>query len=332
MSRNYRRGRKKSTTPYIIGILILVAAAALSIRGVLGHAKDPSAAAVNHQTPSAESSPSNAVPPAISSPDPVSAGGIEYVAVEKPQEEIYKGNLILVNKDHAYKFSDAVKLVNLYDGKASSYKVSDTDIKIGSETLKALNKLFDAFYAQTGVGNTYIISAYRSYDRQQALYQREVAEKGESEAAYWVAKPGTSEHHTGLAVDLGLFDSSGAYHEYDGSGKYSWINQSCYKYGFVVRYREDKKNITYIAYEPWHFRYLGIPHATQLSKLKLSLEEYIELLRSYSYDKPLKITTDDGSVYNTYFCKGQTVYVPKNGDYELSGNNVDGFIVTLKVS
>ncbi len=329
MSRNYRRSRKKKATPYIIGVLILTVAAALSIRGMTLRSGDPAWAAGSRQTPSVPATPA---PSVSQSPSSLIVDGIEYVRIEKPQEDVYKGNLILINKNYSYKFSDAVKLVGLYEGKSSSYKVSDTDLKIGSETLAALNRMFDAFYAQTGIGNTFIISAYRSYERQQVLYQNEVAEKGESEAAYWVAKPGTSEHHTGLAVDLGLFDSAGAYHEYDGSGKYSWINQYCYKYGFVVRYREDKKNITNIAYEPWHFRYLGIPHATQLSKLKLSLEEYIELLRSYSYDKPLKITTDDGSVYNTYFCGLQNVCVPKNGNYEISGNNVDGFIVTAKIN
>ena len=68
-------------------------------------------------------------------------------------------------------------------------------------------------------------------------------------------------------------------HDYDGTGDFEWINKNCYKYGFVVRYTEEKQRLTKIQDEPWHFRYVGIPHAYYMTTNNLCLEEYIDLVR-----------------------------------------------------
>lgn len=324
MSGNNRGGNRQTAVPmnYILmSVTFLIIT--LVYTWITTYSNDPS------KTPTPSPNMTAAVT-AAPTPTPLSVGGIEYATINKTQDDIYMGKLILVNKEHPYKFFDSSN-VNISEKKSSSYKVSDNTLMIGKDTITPLNAMFDAFYKNGGVNTTYVISAFRTFERQQVLYDQEVADKGIEEGGKWVAKPGTSEHHTGLAVDLGIFDSAGVYHEYDGSGVYSWINQNSYKYGFVVRYTAEKKAITNINPEPWHFRYLGMPHATQISKLKLCLEEYIDLLRTYSYKNPMKITSADGGEYISYFCSGLTVYVPKSGNYDISGNNVDGFIVTVKV-
>lgn len=322
MSGRHRSRKRKTAAPLIIYVLVFIIIIIIALIFFKVFSNKPSA------TPASAPTKTSAQP----SPTPLIAGNTEYTAITKTQDEMNMGKLILVNKENPYKFLDSENNVNISNNKTSSYRVSENTLLVGKETIAPLNAMFDSFYKNGGVNTTYVISAFRSLERQQVLYNQEVASKGVEEGGKWVAKPGTSEHHTGLAVDLGIYDDAGIYHEYDGTGVYSWINQNAYKYGFVVRYTEEKKAITNINPEPWHFRYLGIPHATQISKLKLCLEEYIDYLKKYSYDNPMKITLADGSEYVSYFCKGLTVYVPKTGSYEISGNNVDGFIVTVKIS
>ena len=350
-TRNNRK-YKKQVFPlsYIIGIFILLAAIIFSVLGMMSNASEkdpaasPSAALTPSPTPTGKETPSPSASsevtapvvsgekPAVSkNPNATPIAETDFTMVTKSHDDIYQGNLILVNNEYPFQFKDFQERVCLYENKTNSYKVSDYDVYVGENTVEPLNAMLSAFYYKKGTDDSYIISGYRSFERQQTLFNNEVAEKGEAEAIHWVAKPGTSEHHTGLAIDFGVLYDNGEYYTYEGTGDFAWINENCYKYGFIVRYKSEKKDITGISYEPWHFRYLGIPHATKINELDICLEEYIEYLRDYSYKKPLLIETDDGSVYETYFCAGLAAYVPKNNSYEISGNNVDGFIVTAKI-
>ena len=115
-----------------------------------------------------------------------------------------------------------------------------------------------------------IMSGFRSYTTQEGLYNRYVNTYGQAEADTFSAKPGHSEHQTGLAFDLGWVDD--AYADTD-EGK--WLAQNCYKYGFIIRYQKGKEDITGYKYEPWHVRYLGNPLATDVYNSGLCLEEYL---------------------------------------------------------
>ncbi|MDE5570187.1 MAG: D-alanyl-D-alanine carboxypeptidase family protein, partial [Ruminococcus sp.] len=114
---------------------------------------------------------------------------------------------------------------------------------------------------------------------------------------------------------------------------------NCYKYGFVIRYTEDKESITEFRSEPWHFRYVGIPHATYMTENNLCLEEYIDLLRmNYPYDGEHLEFTAEGADYEVFFFASDdasdvtNVPVPTGYRYDISGNNIDGFIVTVHKS
>ena len=311
-----RKRRQIRHTINIIVVVLIITAVVIAARAVLKHTKLPAATATAAVTASPTPSDENA----------------NFTTLSKTQSDIYNGKLILVNSSNPYKATSPEKMVGIYDNKKSGYKVSDTSDTISKDLVAPLNSMLEAFYSKTGNDDTTIICGFRSVELQQKLFNQEVAEKGEAEAIHWVARPGTSEHHTGLAFDLGVYTDSGEYYTYDGSGDFAWINQNCQKYGFIVRYKTEKKNITGIYNEPWHFRYVGVAHATELTRRGMCFEEYMEYLRTFSYKNRLVINTDDGSKYETYFCQGLTVYVPKNGSYEVSGNNSDGFIVTVKVA
>ncbi len=115
-----------------------------------------------------------------------------------------------------------------------------------------------------------LISGYRSYETQKGLYNNYVATYGQAEADTFSAKPGTSEHQTGLAMDVGWIDDS-----YGDTPSGKWLAANCYKYGFIIRYPKGKEGITGYKYEPWHIRYLGVDIATDVYNSGLCLEEYL---------------------------------------------------------
>jgi D-alanyl-D-alanine carboxypeptidase len=254
----------------------------------------------------------------------------DYTYISKEKSDISKGELILVNNDISYPFSEDANLVSVYDYKNSSYKVRDLTVTIQEDVMGPLNELMEEFYRQHETNVVTVISGHRSYDFQQSLYKQKVAEDGEVEAMKWVAQPGGSEHHTGYALDFGIYHSSGKSQSYNGNGKYRWINENAHLYGFIVRYPEEKSDITGIEYEPWHFRYIGIPHSYIATEYGMCLEEYIDYLKEFQFgDKHLRVRDGDRKRYEVYYTDKLDVPVPTNKQYKISGNNVDGFIVTV---
>lgn len=132
-----------------------------------------------------------------------------------------------------------------------------------------------------------ICSSYRSQERQQELYDNKVQrvmdegvslEAAQAEAARWVARPGTSEHQTGLAVDIVSLSNQMLDETQESTPEFQWLAENAWKYGFILRYPEDKSEKTGIAYEPWHFRFVGKEAAAEIHDLGLCLEEYLESL------------------------------------------------------
>lgn len=132
--------------------------------------------------------------------------------------------------------------------------------------------------------NLWISSAYRSINRQTELYNREVEaqkknnhniEEAKRLAAKVVAEPGTSEHNTGLAVDF-----NGVRDDFFKSKEYNWLEKNSAKYGFILRYKKEKSDITNVIFEPWHFRFVGEEHAKAMNEKDMCLEEYINYLNN----------------------------------------------------
>lgn len=116
------------------------------------------------------------------------------------------------------------------------------------------------------------IASYRSYDYQSLLYNNALSSSGLEFADAYYARPGQSEHNSGLAVDLTY--SGFPYNQIHTHPNYDWMLSEAHNYGFILRYPEDKTNITGYAYESWHFRYVGTTLATFLYEKDLTLEEY----------------------------------------------------------
>lgn len=124
--------------------------------------------------------------------------------------------------------------------------------------------------------NIYISSAFRSYEYQDGLYNRYVAKDGQELADTYSARPGHSEHQTGLAFDLNTIDDSFA-----NTAEGQWVAAHAHEYGFIVRYPADKVDITGYQYEPWHIRYLG-DEAAAVYESGLCLEEYLGITSVYA--------------------------------------------------
>ncbi|MDT9724733.1 D-alanyl-D-alanine carboxypeptidase family protein [Xylanibacillus composti] len=147
--------------------------------------------------------------------------------------------------------------------------------KLRKQAAEALEQLF-AQAEEDGIALR-AVSGFRAFGTQQAIFQSNVQRQGEEEARRYSAYPGTSEHQTGLAMDVSspsvnnaLEDTLGATEE----GK--WLAENAAAYGFIIRYPEGKEHITGYAYEPWHLRYVGKQVAQQIHEQALTLEEYFE--------------------------------------------------------
>lgn len=247
----------------------------------------------------------------------------------------FKGNLILVNETYQYYGGDE-NLVSINEKLDESgitcYRGYDNSARILSVVYDNLTNMLVGFNQATNYDDVLIEGAFRTNERQQELYDADLAATG-NETSDRVALPGHSEHECGYALDFGI-NAEGV--DYDGTGEYDWINKNCWKYGFILRYTEEKAGITKIKSEPWHYRYVGVPHAYYMYTNNLCLEEYIELLENHPYDgEHLKFADENGTNYEVYFfasddgAETTLVPVPSNRKYEISGDNAGGFIVTV---
>lgn len=164
------------------------------------------------------------------------------------------------------KYVDGILVVNKKFAIPKDFKSSDATI--AAEALKELqaSALIDGF-------NIELLSGYRSYSRQKTIYEGKVSSRGYDSADRYSARPGHSEHQTGLAFDVGSIT-----YTYGETASGKWLNAHCAEYGFIIRYPEGKESITGYGYEPWHIRYVGKEAAIEIMSNGLTLEEYLGLI------------------------------------------------------
>ena len=119
------------------------------------------------------------------------------------------------------------------------------------------------------------VSGYRSQGTQERIWNESMAAHGEAHTRRYVAEPGYSEHQTGLALDLTLYDDRGNIVEDDDSEAFDKLLPHYHKFGFILRYPAGKEHVTGYSYEPWHIRYVGIEAAREIYENDLTLEEYV---------------------------------------------------------
>ena len=131
------------------------------------------------------------------------------------------------------------------------------------------------------------VSGWRSRGEQQSIWDESMRDNGSEYTRTYVALPGHSEHQTGLAIDLGLRREHIDFicPEFPDTGVCGQFRERAADYGFVLRYPAGKENITGIGHEPWHFRYVGVPHARIMTEQGMTLEEYTDYIRQF--DSPV---------------------------------------------
>ena len=187
-------------------------------------------------------------------------------------------------------------LVNKENKVASDYEPTDlktpsgSDYKLEAKAAAALEQMMsDA--KKDGIYDLQFYSGYRTYASQKNKYETRIQrylnegysqQAAEEKAGEYIAPPGSSEHHTGLAADVCSYAIVSKYgylsDEFDTTKEWRWLNEHCSEYGFILRYKKEAEDITGFLYEPWHFRYIGVEHAKACTELGITYEEYHEML------------------------------------------------------
>lgn len=182
---------------------------------------------------------------------------------------------------------ELLTLVNFENTIPKDWKVDLVQLNSGQSVDRRIyDDLIAMLQAAKSEGlNPLICSSYRTNEKQEQLYQNKVSEylsqgyskvEASDKAAFWVARPGTSEHQLGLAVDIVSTKNQRLDRSQENTVEQQWLIQNSWKYGFVLRYPTNKNSITGVGYEPWHYRYVGKEHAKKINELGVCLEEYVK--------------------------------------------------------
>ena len=243
------------------------------------------------------------------------------------------GSLILANPDNTYIIPSDNTLVSVYANKNKCYVLANSGLMLDKDCIIAFNSLTSAFKMAKGVSDLIISYAYVTNEEQADLFSKYVNVYGLKKAGELMQNAGCSDHNTGLGFDLNAYRDGAVYYIYSGT-EYDWLVENCYKYGFINRYPDDKTEITGVS-DSWHLRYVGVEHATYIYKNSLCLEEYLTLLKNYTYDgEHLCFTGDSSNSYEIFTLDGKDgtvqLEIPENvSSYSVSGTNTGMAVVTL---
>ncbi|WP_053366843.1 M15 family metallopeptidase [Bacillus sp. FJAT-27245] len=208
------------------------------------------------------------------------AAYFNQIAVEGGRKEIQNPDniLVLVNKEYSlpvdYRPNDLVK-----PDIAFSFGEQDLEKSlIREEAARAIEAMFRK--AKEENIELYAVSGFRSYDRQNNLFDAEVKKSGADIATQAVALPGQSEHQTGLTMDIASKSTNlNLTEEFGETPEGKWLAANAHKFGFILRYPKGKESITQYQYEPWHFRYVGVEAAATMYENGWTLEEFFQQVK-----------------------------------------------------
>ena len=237
-------------------------------------------------------------------------------ALNMRKEQVHKGSLILVNRQHPIR--EEIKIDNL--------RPVSKGVMLEKETAAQLEALL------ANSDEIVSVSGFRSRHEQERLYEDCLSGQGREFTEKYVAAPRCSEHESGLAIDLGenrepidfvrpAFPYKGACQDFRKKAPY---------FGFIQRYERGKERITGIAHEPWHFRYVGFPHSLIMEENNWSLEEYLtELQKTKALFWKCGSRTMEIRYISAKSAEELTVEIPEGKPYQISGDNMEGLIITL---
>lgn len=237
---------------------------------------------------------------------------------ELKAQDLHKGSLILINAKYAYKPSENdVQFLEVCQ-----------DIWLENKAAKMLKALMEVIKGEEDI---LYVSGLRTRETQRALYDETLKTFGEAYTRDFVAFPGHSEHETGLAIDLGkkMENIDFVCPEFPYEGICQSFRTLAPSYGFIQRYPRGKESETGIAHEPWHFRYVGLPHSEIISALDLTLEGYHDHLKNFPYGQNFLHWQSKGYAFKIAYMPYQTTFEMDDTKFiRIEGNNVDGFIYT----
>ena len=212
-----------------------------------------------------------------------------YVAYHNRNQNLTYDNTVLnvnmnldydfyTNVNTLHNYLDITTLVNKYNKLPDNYEIDDLVVldneysnkgeKVRKVIYNDLKKMFDD--AKKDNINLNVISGFRTYEKQDTLFNNSIKKNGIDHALIYSAKPGYSEHQLGLAIDINSVEEN-----FKNTNEYKWLKNNSYKYGFIERYPENKEYITGFGYEPWHYRYLGVDITTRIFTENITYEEYV---------------------------------------------------------
>lgn len=235
------------------------------------------------------------------------------IAVESSQ--LVSGELVKVDYNTPYTNPANNSMVDLVSYRNQYYTlINETDsVMLNKDAADALNVMMQDYYNATGKANFLLYGTTNTYTGSDSYCPQYFPE----------SKTGNT---IDLAVNVGNYVLS-----YDGCDDEKWIIDNCYKYGYILRFSSEKSQKTGYGFYPWHLRYVGKVHSAIMHELNYCFEEYLEFLDNYTFEHPL-IYNLKGTMYSIYsveYTGNVTIVpVPLSGNYSISGNNIDSFIVT----
>ena len=257
------------------------------------------------------------------------------------ESSLCRGFLILANYSRllpeGYTPADLVLFSGLAETAApAALSVTKAMMEIDRTAGEKLLALAAYAKEKDGVGDYLLQSGYRDFAYQSALYRKKVQDyrgMGYSEAAagaaasFWVARPRESEHHTGLAMDVSSRSHPDLQPSYADTANGRWLAENSWRFGFIIRYPEDKSGVTQIGFEPWHLRYVGRPHSDVIHQKGWCLEEYLDFLAG---EGGFTFRDEDGGIWQVDYqpLGNGVIQAPSALPYTISGDGGKGFIIT----
>ena len=318
----------------IVFLLAVVLAFVLLLVIVQRASETPTTSIPEQSEPSIETSVDTSVPDTDTSKPVIINPNANYIPIEVNTSDVHNGTTILVNGANEFVFPTEETVPSMADAKNDAYFVRDRSVCLRTEVTEMLNELMSEYRSVKNKKNIMIYNGYLDYETQKSYYDRAVSNNGEDKASMMQAKPGFADAHTGLSIDLRIY-VNGEVSDFKGEDESSWIVANAYRYGFIQRYPERKEVTTGFNASASKYRYVGIPHSVLIKNNEITLEEYIVRVKAYTYETSHWYCEFEGSTYEVYYAPASNeaktvIYVPSDKAYTISGNNVDGFIVTVK--
>ncbi len=265
--------------------------------------------------------------PELSVPEEPSIPEMKFTTVTVETSSVHSGDLIVVNPQHPIVGEPADTIVSVWEKKTSHYKLADLSVRYAERLIPNLNDMLDDLYDNASSGALTLSSGYRTIQEQQTIHDSNRNTNGRE------PEGGCSDLNTGLSFTAWVYPST------EGNirqGKFAWLSENCYDYGFILRYPDGKSNLTGIdASSDYYitYRYVGLPHSYLIYINDYCLEEYIEFVMRFSADNRYSFSKDlnEYEIYYVPASEGETtdIAVPSDYSYTISGDNIGGFIVTV---